>query len=82
MSPSNQSGAGGGGNNLPKFDVNKFSGISSRSNNGMGLAPLQSNNKPGNGPKPKPLEPKLKVGPKYDIASVFGLERAQAYLIA
>ncbi|RYO79070.1 hypothetical protein DL766_008477 [Monosporascus sp. MC13-8B] len=63
-SSSNQSGAGGGGNNLPNFKVNKLGGTSSRSNNGMGLAPLQSNNKPGTGPKPKPLEPKLKVGPK------------------
>ncbi|RYP56281.1 hypothetical protein DL771_012068 [Monosporascus sp. 5C6A] len=74
LSSNNQSGAGGGGNNLSKFNVNKFGGTSSRSNNGMGLAPLQSKNKPRNGPKPKSLEPELKGR---GIAFAFGLERAQ-----
>ncbi|RYP16116.1 hypothetical protein DL765_005317 [Monosporascus sp. GIB2] len=59
-----KSGAGGGDNNLPKFNINKFGGTSSPSNNGKGMAPLQSNNKPGTGPKPNHWRLKLKVGPK------------------
>ncbi|KAI1652969.1 MFS general substrate transporter [Daldinia decipiens] len=56
MRISDQYGAGGG-KDLPPFNIDRYTGQSSRANSGKTLATLQSVNPPGNGPKPQPLEP-------------------------
>lgn len=56
MGNSDHYGAGGG-KDLPPFNIHRYTGQSSRANSGQTLAPLQSGNLPGNGPKPQPLEP-------------------------
>lgn len=55
--PNPSHSGGGGGQNLPPFDVNRYTGTSARANNGQKLQPMCANNPPGKGPKLKTLEP-------------------------